>query len=179
MTWEDAADIEYGADEVLVNVRASAVNRADLLQALGLYPPPAGESEILGLEMAGEIAATGIDVKNWRTGDRVLALIPGGGYAEQVAVHHRMLLPLPENWSFEQGAAIPEVWLTAFLNLFLEGNLSSSESVLIHAGASGVGTAAIQMARDAGADVLVAGSAIFGSGDYQKTLALFRNLIER
>lgn len=155
LTWEDAADIEYGAEEVLVNVHASAVNRADLLQALGLYPPPAGESEILGLEMAGEITATGIDVKNWRTGDRVLALIPGGGYAEQVAVHHRMLLPLPENWSFEQGAAIPEVWLTAFLNLFLEGNLSSSESVLIHAGASGVGTAAIQMARDAGADVLV------------------------
>ena len=96
LSWEDVPDITHRPEEILVDIKATAVNRADLLQALGLYPPPAGESEILGLEMAGEIAATGIDVKNWRTGDRVLALIPGGGYAEQVAVHHRMLLPLPE-----------------------------------------------------------------------------------
>jgi putative PIG3 family NAD(P)H quinone oxidoreductase len=150
LIWEEVSDISCGPDEVLVAVRATAVNRADLLQARGFYPPPAGVSEILGLEMCGLIAAVGTEAKNWQIGDRVLALLPGGGYAEQATVHHEMLLGLPESWSFTQGAAVPEVWLTAFLNLFLEGELGSGEAVLIHAGGSGVGTAAIQLAREAG-----------------------------
>lgn len=120
LVWQDVADISFGPDEVLVEVKASAVNRADLLQAQGHYPPPAGVSEILGLEMCGAIVDFGCGVKGWQTGDRVLALLPGGGYAERAAVHHEMLLGLPESWSFAQGAAVSEVWLTAFLNLFLE-----------------------------------------------------------
>jgi putative PIG3 family NAD(P)H quinone oxidoreductase len=138
---------------VLIDVKATAVNRADLLQALGLYPPPPGESEILGLEMAGLIAAIGDAVRGRQIGDRVLGLLPGGGYAQQAAVHHQMLIELPAGWSFAEGAAIPEVWLTAFVNLFIEGALKSGETVMIHAGGSGVGTAGIQIAREAGAGV--------------------------
>ncbi len=143
--WADVPDPVAGPDEVLVNVLAAGVNRADLLQAHGVYPPPAGASEILGLEIAGVVEDTG---------ERVCALVPGGGYAEKAAVHKEMLLPLHRDWSFARGAAVPEAWLTAFVNLFLEGGLIEGESVLIHAGASGVGTAAIQLARDAGAQVL-------------------------
>jgi tumor protein p53-inducible protein 3 len=153
LAWQEVSDISYGPAEALVEVRATAVNRADLLQARGLYPPPAGVSAILGLEMSGVIAAVGAEVSNWRVGDRVLALLPGGGYAERVAVHHELLLELPASWSWAQGAAVPEVWLTAFLNLFLEGGLKSGQTVLIHAGGSGVGTAGIQMARESGATV--------------------------
>lgn len=155
LTWQDAPDPEISNDEVLVDVRATAVNRADLLQAKGLYPPPPGVSDILGLEIAGTVAAIGEDVKEWQIGDRILALMPGGGYAQQAVVHHQMLLPLPAEWSFAQGAAIPEVWLTAFLNLFIEGKLQPGETVLLHAGGSGVGTAGIQMARTAGSNVFV------------------------
>lgn len=155
LVWEDVPDIKCHPEEVLVDIKATAVNRADLLQAMGLYPPPAGESEILGLEMAGVIVAMGDAVKGWQIGDRVLALLPGGGYAQRAAVNHQMLIRLPDSWSFAEGAAIPEVWLTAFLNLFLEGSLKAGETVMIHAGASGVGTAAIQMAREAGASVYV------------------------
>jgi putative PIG3 family NAD(P)H quinone oxidoreductase len=155
LSWKDVPDVANAAEEVLVDIKATAVNRADLLQAQGLYPPPAGESEILGLEMCGVISAVGDAAEGWQVGDRVLGLLSGGGYAQQVAVHPQMLIRLPDSWSFAQGAAIPEVWLTAFSNLFLEGALQSGEKVLIHAGASGVGTAGIQMARDAGADVFV------------------------
>jgi putative PIG3 family NAD(P)H quinone oxidoreductase len=105
--------------------------------------------------MAGTIAAIGDAVQGWKKGDRVLALLPGGGYAQQAAVDHRMLIKLPAGWSFAEGAAIPEVWLTAFVNLFTEGALQSGEAVMIHAGGSGVGTAGIQMAREAGAVVYV------------------------
>lgn len=143
------------ADEVLVKVYATAVNRADLLQRRGLYPPPPGASEILGLEAAGEIAAVGNRVNDWHAGDRVFCLLAGGGYARYVAVHHKMLLPIPLDWTFEQAAAVPEVFYTAFVNLFSEGRLRSGEIALIHAGASGVGTAAIQLARRAGALVIV------------------------
>ena len=153
--WQDAPDPEITPDEVLVDVQATAVNRADLLQAQGLYPPPPGVSDILGLEIAGVISAVGAGVTDWRAGDSVLALLPGGGYAEQAAVHHQMLLPLPSEWSFAQGAAIPEVWLTAFLNLFMEGSLQAGETVLLHAGGSGVGTAGIQLAHAGGATVLI------------------------
>ncbi len=151
LVWADVPDISYAPDEVLVAVRATAVNRADLLQAAGGYPPPAGASEILGLEMAGEITAVGEAVTDWQVGDRVCALLPGGGYAEFAAVPAGMLLPVPPAWSYEQATAVPEVWLTAYVNLFLEGGLEADEIVLIHAGASGVGTAAIQLARAAGA----------------------------
>lgn len=155
LVWEAVPDVTYGTDEVLVAVRATAVNRADLLQAQGGYNPPAGASPILGLEMAGVITAVGDQVTQWQVGDRVCALLPGGGYAEYAAVPADMLLPIPEGWSFIQAAAVPEVWLTAYVNLFGEANLQTGETVLIHAGASGVGTAAIQLARAAEATPLV------------------------
>ena len=155
LVWEDVADIDYGLDEVLVEVRATAVNRADLSQARGSYPPLPGASEVLGLEMAGVVVDVGADVKGWRPGDRVCALLPGGGYAERVAVPAGMLLRLPAGWSFTQGAAVPEVWYTATINLFDEGQLQAGETGLIHAGASGVGTAAIQLAVDAGVRAVV------------------------
>jgi putative PIG3 family NAD(P)H quinone oxidoreductase len=131
--------------EALVHVRAAGVNRADLLQAAGKYPAPKGASDILGLEIAGEVDGTG---------ERVMALLPGGGYAERVAVPHGMLMPMPPGFSFVEAAAIPEVFLTAYVNLFLEGRLSPGERVLLHAAASGVGTAAIQLAKRAGAAVV-------------------------
>ena len=155
LVWEEVEDVAYGPDEVLVAVRATAVNRADLAQARGHYPPPAGASEILGLEMAGVIEAIGENVTDWAVGDRVCALLPGGGYAEKTAVPAPMLLRLPDEWSFAWGAAVPEVWLTAFVNLFLEGDLQERETVLIHAGGSGVGTAAIQLAHAVGATVFI------------------------
>ncbi len=159
LVWEDVPEVAYNDNQVLVDVQATAVNRADLSQARGHYPPPPGESEILGLEMAGMIASVGANVTGWNVGDRVCALLAGGGYAEQVAVYPQMLLQLPDEWSFAQGAAIPEVWLTAYVNLFLEGNLRAGEHVLLHAGASGVGTAAIQLAKAAEATVLITAGA--------------------
>jgi putative PIG3 family NAD(P)H quinone oxidoreductase len=169
LVWQEVPDISFGPAEVLVEVRATAVNRADLLQARGSYPPPPGVSEILGLEMSGVIVAVGAEVKNRHIGDRVLALLPGGGYAEHVAVHHDLLLELPQNWSWAQGAALPEVWLTAFLNLFLEGRLEPGQTVLIHAGGSGVGTAGVQMARETGAT-------IFTTAGSEQKLAKCRDL---
>ncbi len=159
LVWEEVDDIGFGQDEVLVAVKATAVNRADLMQARGAYPPPSGASEIMGLEMAGIIEAVGDDVVGWQVGDRVCALLPGGGYAEKVAVPAEMLLKLPDAWSFAQGTAVPEVWLTAFVNLFLEGDLQAGETILIHAGASGVGTAGIQLAKAVGAKVFVTAGA--------------------
>lgn len=155
LVWGTVPDVTYGPEKVLVDIKATAVNRADLLQAMGSYPPPAGESQIIGLEMSGVIAAVGEAAQGWQIGDRVLGLLAGGGYAQQVAVHPQMLIRLPDSWSFAEGAAIPEAWLTAFSNLFLEGDLKSGERVLLHAGASGVGTAGIQMAREAGAAAYV------------------------
>lgn len=155
LSWQDVPDISHSSTEVLVDIKATAVNRADLLQAQGLYPPPSGESEILGLEMCGVIAAVGDAAEGWQVGDRVLGLLSGGGYAQQVAIDPRMLIRLPDSWSFAEGAAVPEVWLTAFSNLFMEGALQSGETVMLHAGGSGVGTAGIQMAHEAGATVYV------------------------
>lgn len=155
LVWQEVLDVTFGGDEVLVDVRATAVNRADLIQAQGGYPPPPGASQILGLEMAGVINAVGELVEGWKPGDRVCALLPGGGYAEQVAVPAGMLLRLPDEWDFVQGTAVPEVWYTAYVNLFLEGDLKPGETVLIHAGASGVGTAAIQLARITNAAIFV------------------------
>jgi tumor protein p53-inducible protein 3 len=143
------------AGEVLVRVRATALNRADLIQRRGYYPAPSGESSILGLEMAGEIAALGEGVSNYQVGDRVMALLPGGGYAQYVTVPAGMLMRLPESLTYAQGAAIPEAFLTAYLNLFVLGNVTQGQTVLVHAGASGVGTSALQLIREVGAKALV------------------------
>ena len=155
LVWEEVPDVPYGADEVLVRVRATAVNRADLLQAQGGYNPPPGASPILGLEMAGEITAVGENVRHWHIGDRVCALLPGGGYAQYAAVPSRLLLPIPTTWDFAQAAAVPEAWLTAYVNMLWEGELQPGQTILIHAGASGVGTAAIQLANLHGATPIV------------------------
>lgn len=163
LVWEDVPDVTISDDEVLVDVWATAVNRADLSQARGGYPPPYGASPILGLEMAGVIRGVGSSVTGWQPGDRVCALLPGGGYAEQAAVPAEMLLLLPDEWTFAQGAAVPEVWYTAFVNLFVEGQFQAGETALIHAGASGVGTAAIQLVVAAGGRAL----ATVGSPDKQ------------
>ncbi len=145
LVYGDAPDPVAGPDEVLVRIRATAVNRADLLQAEGKYPPPPGASEILGLEAAGEVEGTG---------EKVFFLLPGGGYAERVAVPRGMLMPVPPNLSLAEAAAIPEAWFTAYLNLFREGSLKPGERLLVHAAASGVGTAAIQLAKRAGCSVV-------------------------
>jgi tumor protein p53-inducible protein 3 len=155
LVWQEVPAPTYGDDEVLVDIYATALNRADLLQRAGKYPPPSGASDILGLEMAGQISALGDNVTGWQVGDRVCALLPGGGYAEQVNVPQQMLMPIPDEWSYEQAAAVPEVFYTAFVNLFMEAGLQKGEPVLIHGGASGVGTAGIQLAREAGCHVLV------------------------
>jgi len=155
LSWEAIPDLSPGPDDILLDIHATAVNRADLLQARGLYPAPPGDSPILGLEVAGQIKSVGTDVEAWVPGDRVCALAPGGGYAEQAILPQGLLIPLPDQWSYIQGAAVPEVWLTAYSNLCLEGAMRAGETVLIHAGASGVGTAAIQLSREMGARVAV------------------------
>jgi len=142
-------------DELLVRVRATALNRADLLQRRGKHPPPKGVPDILGLEMAGEVVDVGAACKGWATGDRVCALLPGGGYAERVSIPAGLAMRIPGNLSFEEAAAIPEVFLTAYQNLFNVARLAPGETVLIHAGGSGVGTAAIQLVREAGGISLV------------------------
>ncbi len=151
----DVADPICQPHEVLIKVQATAVNRADLLQRRGLYPPPPGASPILGLEAAGEIVAVGKFVTGWKPGDRVFCLLAGGGYAQLMKAHQDILLRLPSGWTYAQAAAVPEVFYTAYVNLFLEAKLKAREIVLLHAGASGVGTAAIQLARQAGALVIV------------------------
>lgn len=155
LVWQTTTTPTYGDEAVLVDIHATALNRADLMQRAGFYPPPAGAPDTLGLEMAGRIAAVGSRVVGWQVGDRVCALLAGGGYAEQVAVPHKMLMQIPDSWDYPQATAIPEVFYTAYVNLFMEAGLQNGETVLIHGGASGVGTAAIQLARQAGAHVLI------------------------
>ncbi|HLQ24551.1 MAG TPA: NAD(P)H-quinone oxidoreductase [Acidiferrobacterales bacterium] len=152
LAYGDAPDPKPNADELLIRVRATAVNRADILQRMGRYPPPPGASDILGLEAAGEVV---VPKAGWKVGDRVMAVITGGGYAELATVPASQAMPVPPNLGFEQAAAVPEAFLTAYLNLFIKGGLRADETVLIHAGASGVGTAAIQLAHVAGARVVV------------------------
>ncbi len=147
-------------EQILVRVHATALNRADTLQRQGQYPPPPGESDILGLELAGEVEAVGADVTAIAVGERVFGLVGGGGYAEKAVMDARMAIPIPEGWSFAQAAAVPEVYFTAQETMFTLAGLQRGETILIHAGASGVGTAGIQMARETGATVLItAGSA--------------------
>ena len=145
--WTEHDDPRPGPGEVLIRVRATAVNRADLLQRAGAYPVPPGASPILGLECAGEIQSIGSGVTRCAIGDPVCALLSGGGYAEQVVVPEGQVLPIPDGLDFVKAAAIPEVFATAWLNLYREGGLTPGERVLLHAGASGVGTAAIQLCR--------------------------------
>jgi putative PIG3 family NAD(P)H quinone oxidoreductase len=136
-------------DEILIRVRAAGVNRADILQRQGFYPPPPGASEIIGLECAGEVEAVGNAVTGWKVGDRAMALIPGGGYAEKAVVHHGSAIKIPPSLSFEEAAGFPEVFLTAFLNLFMLADIKSGETALIHGGGSGVGTASILLLKEA------------------------------
>ncbi|XP_051724338.1 quinone oxidoreductase PIG3 isoform X1 [Ctenopharyngodon idella] len=134
--------------QLLIRVAATALNRADLLQKRGVYPPPPGESEILGLEASGVIADIGPEVKgNWMLGSKVMALLGGGGYAEYVAVPEELIMPVPSHLDLHQAAALPEAWLTAYQLLHFIAKVKPNETVLIHAGASGVGTAAIQLVR--------------------------------
>lgn len=151
LVWTDVDDPRPGPGELLVRVRATAVNRADVSQRMGHYPPPPGASDILGLEMAGEVAALGEGVTGWQVGQRVFSLLSGGGYAELVTVPAAHCMPIPDYFDFVQAAAVPEVFLTAYRNLMDHGRIHAGTRVLIHAGASGVGTAAIQLARLRGA----------------------------
>jgi NADPH2:quinone reductase len=141
------------AGEVLVKVAAAGVNRPDLMQRQGKYPPPQGASDILGLELSGVVVAVGANVSRWRPGDRVTALVAGGGYAEFAAVPEPQCLPVPRGLSMEEAAALPETFFTVWTNVFDRGRLVAGESLLVHGGASGIGTAAIQLARARGARV--------------------------
>jgi tumor protein p53-inducible protein 3 len=141
----DAPEPRPGPEDLLIKVKYAALNRADLMQRQGFYPAPPGASPILGLECAGEVAAVGGEVSGWRAGDRAMALLPGGGYAELAAVHHGSAMHVPAALSDAEAAAFPEIFLTAFLNLFILASVKTGESVLIHGGGSGVGTASIQL----------------------------------
>ncbi|MEE8475830.1 MAG: NAD(P)H-quinone oxidoreductase [Myxococcota bacterium] len=138
-----------------IRVVATAVNRADLLQRRGFYPPPPGASEILGLECSGEVVEAADDVDGWRAGDRAMALLAGGGYAEEVVVHAGSALRVPDRISLLEAAAVPEVFLTVFRNVFQLGALREGGAVLVHGGGSGIGTAAIQMLKVAGSTIVV------------------------
>lgn len=142
-------------EQLLVKVHATALNRADLLQRMGKYPPPAGDSDLLGLEIAGEVVAIGTAVKNFALGDKVFGLVGGGGYAEYCVLDHLMAIPMPPQWDFTHAAAIPEAFFTANETLFELGELKRDETVLIHAGGSGVSTAGLQMAKHVGARVFI------------------------
>ena len=140
--------------QVLIRVRAAGVNRPDLLQRTGAYPPPPGASDVLGLEIAGEIEAVGEGVTRWTVGDRVCALLGGGGYAELAVVDARHVLPIPEGLDYVQAAVLPETIFTVFANVFEGGALKAGETLLIHGATSGIGVTAIQMAKAAGARVI-------------------------
>ena len=144
-----------GANDLRIRVAAAGVNRADLLQRRGMYPPPPGASKLLGLECAGEVIELGARVRGWKIGDRAMALLAGGGYAEQVVVDAGSALPVPAPLSLEEAAGLPEVYLTVFLNVFELGAMPERGSLLVHGGGSGIGTAAIQLAKLAGARVIV------------------------
>lgn len=159
---------EPGPGEVLIEVHAAGVNRPDIAQREGRYPPPPGASPILGLEVAGVIAALGPGVEGWRLGDRVCALVNGGGYAEFVAVPAPQCLPIPAGYDFIRAACIPETYFTVWANLFERGHLARGETALIHGGSSGIGTTAIQLAHEFGATVYAT------AGSAEKCLACLR-----
>ncbi len=157
LRWAGVPDPTIKPDEVLVKICAAGINRADLLQREGNYPPPAGCPEWMGLEIAGEIVEMGTDVARlcaWRLGDKVCALLGGGGYAEYVAVKYDMLMPVPKNCSMVEAAAIPEAFATAYLNLFMEGGIQAGNTLLLTGGNSGLASVIIPMARAFGVRVL-------------------------
>ncbi len=157
LRWDDVPNPEIKPDEVLVKIEAAALNRADLMQREGDYPPPAGCPEWMGLEVAGEIVEVGEGAKeksSWKLGDKVCALLGGGGYAEYVAVKYDMLMPIPKNCSMVEAAAIPEAFATAYLNLFIEGKIKEGNTLLMNAGASGLASVIIPMAKAFGVRVI-------------------------
>lgn len=154
LVWSDVADPVIKEDEVLVKIHAAALNRADLLQRQGKYPSPAGCPEWMGLEIAGEVVSVGKAVTNWNIGDRVCALLGGGGYAQYVAVKYDMLMPVPKGLSMVEAAALPEAYATSYLNLFIEGHLEAGQTAFVPAGASGLASVAIPMAKAFGARVI-------------------------
>ncbi|MCV6980062.1 NAD(P)H-quinone oxidoreductase [Mycolicibacterium pulveris] len=155
LTWQEIPDIQAGEGQVLVKVDTAGVNRADLLQAAGKYPPPPGASEILGLEVSGTITAVGAGVTEWSVGQQVCALLAGGGYAEFVAVPAGQVMPVPAGVSLHHAAALPEVACTVWSNLVMTAGLQSGQLVLVHGGGSGIGTHAIQVCRALGCRVAV------------------------
>ncbi|HEX7322832.1 MAG TPA: NAD(P)H-quinone oxidoreductase [Mycobacterium sp.] len=155
LTWQNVPDVAAGEGEVLIEVAAAGVNRADLLQAAGYYPPPPGASDILGLEVSGVIAAVGYGVSEWSVGQQVCALLTGGGYAECVAVPAEQVLPVPAGVDLVDAAGLPEVACTVWSNLVMTAGLGEGQLLLIHGGSSGVGSHAIQVARALGAWVAV------------------------
>lgn len=157
------------SEEILIKVYATAINRADLLQRRGKYPAPEGASDILGLEVAGQVVQCGSDVNNFKIGDRVFGLVAGGGYAEYCLIDHGLALKIPDDWKYTDAAAVIEAFVTANETIFELGNLSKGESVLIHAGGSGVGSAGIQMSHHIGATVFTTTSS---EEKIQKTLKL-------
>ena len=157
LRWDNVSDPVIKADEVLVKIEAAALNRADLMQREGDYPPPAGCPEWMGLEVAGEIVEMGDEVQkvsDWKIGDKVCALLGGGGYAEYVSVKYDMLMPVPKNCSMIEAAAIPEAFATAYLNLFIEGKIKEGNTLLMNAGASGLASVIIPMAKAFGVRVI-------------------------
>jgi NADPH:quinone reductase len=159
LTLREVPDPEPGPDEVVVGVVSTAVNRGDLLQRMGLYAGPPMAHEIPGLEIAGRVLATGLRAARWSIGDAVMGIVGGGAYAERVAVHERQLMPAPPSIELHEAGAVPEVFITAWDALVLQGGLTAGRVALVHAGASGVGTAAIQIARAIGARVITTASA--------------------
>ena len=157
LRWDNVPDPIIKDDEVLVKIEAAALNRADLMQREGDYPPPAGCPEWMGLEIAGTIVEIGDEAKeksNWKTGDKVCALLGGGGYAEYVSVKYDMCMPVPKNCTMVEAAAIPEAFATAYLNLFIEGNIKKGNTLLMNAGASGLASVIIPMAKAFGVRVI-------------------------
>jgi putative PIG3 family NAD(P)H quinone oxidoreductase len=155
LQWTEVADPEPGPGEVIVEVTAAGVNRADLMQRQGLYPPPPGAPPYPGLECSGTVAALGDGVHGWHVGEQVCALLSGGGYAERVAVPAGQLLPVPKSTTLVEAAALPETACTVYSNVFLIAGLAAGETLLVHGGGSGIGTMAIQLAKHAGARVAV------------------------
>lgn len=155
LTFADIPAPQIGPEEVLVQVRATSLNRADLLQRMGFYPDPfPGEHEVPGMEFSGRVQAIGARVRAWKVGDEVMGIVSGGAYAEQLVVHERQAMRIPRGVSLADAAAIPEVFITAWDALVLQGGLTSGRWALVHAGASGVGTAAVQMCKAIGAHVI-------------------------
>ncbi len=167
LVWSEVLEPDVGEKDVLIKIHAAALNRADLLQREGKYPSPNGCPPWMGLEVAGEVIKTGKAVTKWKTGDKVCALLGGGGYAEKVAVDEGMVMPIPKGLSFEEAAALPEAYATCYLNLFIEGRYKEGETLFFPAGASGLASVGIPMAKAFGAYVI---TSVLGS-DMKKNIS--------